>query len=155
MSLHCIAFTFCFYFQPLERLEIVEPGDHRLLPNPSATSTPGMYYSFFFYKNILSFSFLYGWFTYILQYIRRFVIVSKLLIVVNHHYASTLPGHYQHANSPPSTILNHYGGSSPNKSPNIGRSSSTENMSPHHEKVGKISIVSVGIIFGTSVRAIF
>ncbi len=31
------------YLQPLERLEILEPGDHRLMPNPSATSTPGIY----------------------------------------------------------------------------------------------------------------
>ena len=59
----------------------------------------------------------------------------SLFFAVNHHYASTLPGHYQHATSPPSTIVNHYGGASPNKSPNIGRSSSAENMSPQHTKV--------------------
>ena len=59
----------------------------------------------------------------------------SLFFAVNHHYASTLPGHYQHATSPPSTIVNHYGGASPNKSPNIGRSSSAENISPQHTKV--------------------
>lgn len=71
----------------------------------------------------------------------------SLFFAVNHHYASTLPGHYQHATSPPSTIVNHYGGASPNRSPNIGRSSSAENMSPQHTKVRKLSFSSCNDFF--------
>lgn len=71
-------------------------------------------------------------------------------VSVNHHYASTLPGHYQHAGSPPSTILNHYGGSSPNKSPDIGRSNSAENVSPQHQN--KVCAFRACFWFTTGVR---